>query len=80
MQRINSGEFSGGAGGRGGRGGGRGGRGGGAGQWLDAGKAYRSTEPGETGGIQPVRIDTVTGAATIYAAWPERLPVKHLRC
>ena len=74
MQRINSGEFSGGAGGRGGRGGGRGGRGGGAGQWLEGGKAYRSTEPGETGGVQPVRIDTATGATTPLPAEPSYKP------
>jgi dipeptidyl-peptidase 4 len=74
MQRINSGEFSGGAGGRGGRGAGRGGRGGGAGQWLEGGKAYRSTEPGESGRVQPVRIDTATGAATPLPAEPSYKP------
>src|ERR1700727_1060264 len=77
MRRIDSGEFSGGAGGRGARGGGRagrGGRGGGAGQWLDGGKAYRSTEPGETGGVQPVRIDTATGAATPLPPEPSYKP------
>ena len=74
MRRINSGEFSGGGGGRGGRGGG-GGRGGrGAGQWLEGGKAYRSTEPGETGGVQPVRIDTATGASTPLTPEPSYKP------
>jgi dipeptidyl-peptidase-4 len=65
MRRINSGEFNG--GGRGGRGGGRGG----PGQWLEGGKAYRSTEPGET---RPVRIDTATGAATPLPPEPPYTP------
>ena len=72
MRRINSGEFSGGGGGRAGRGGGRGGRG--AGQWLEGGKAYRPIGPGETGGVQPVRIDTATGASTPLPAEPSYKP------
>jgi dipeptidyl-peptidase-4 len=68
MQRLDSGEFNG--SGRGaGRGGGRGGRGG-AGQWLDGGKAYRSTE---TNGGQ-VRIETATGASTPLPAEPSYKP------
>ena len=63
MRRIDSGEFSG--GGRGGRGG----RGGGP-QWLEGGKAYRSTEAG----VQPVRIDTATGASTPLPAEPSYTP------
>ena len=75
MRRINSGEFNEGGGGRGARGGGRAGRGGGGGgQWLDGGKAYRATEPGETGGIQPVRIDTATGASTPMPPEPSYKP------
>lgn len=64
MRRIDSGEFGG--GGRGGRGG----RGGGA-QWLEGGKAYRSTEPG---GGAPVRIDTATGASTPLPPEPSHTP------
>ena len=47
----------------------RGGRGGGP-QWLEGGKAYRSTG----GGVQPVRIDTATGAATPLPAEPSYTP------
>jgi dipeptidyl-peptidase-4 len=60
IRRINSGEFSG--GGRGGRGGGRGGA-----QWLEGGKAYRSTE-------QPARIETATGATTPLPPQPAYAP------
>jgi dipeptidyl-peptidase 4 len=68
MRRINSGEFASGAGG--GRGGGRGGRGGGgSGQWLEGGKAYRSTEAGAA-----VRIDTATGASTPLPPEPSYKP------
>ncbi len=63
IRRIDSGEFNG--GGRGGRGG----RGGGP-QWLEGGKAYRSTEAG----VQPVRIDTATGASTPLPAEPSYTP------
>jgi dipeptidyl-peptidase 4 len=65
MQRINSGEFAGGAGGRGGRGGGRGGRGGGAEQWLDGGKAYR---------MGAERVDTATGGTTPLPTEPSYQP------
>ncbi len=58
MDRLASGEFSGGGGGRGG--GGRGGRGGGAGRWVDGGKGYTAVERGEI-----VRYDTATGARTV---------------
>ncbi len=57
MDRLASGEFSGGAGGRGGRGG-RGG--GGGGRWIEGGKGYAATERGEM-----VRYDTATGARTV---------------
>ena len=68
MRRINSGEFNG-----GGRGGGRGGRGN-TGQWLEGGKAYRSTEPGVSGGAQAVRIEMSTGAVTPLPAEPAYKP------
>jgi dipeptidyl-peptidase-4 len=65
MRRINSGEFNG-----GGRGGGRGGRGS-NGQWLEGGKAYRSTEAGASGAV---RIDMSTGVATPLPAEPAYKP------
>jgi dipeptidyl-peptidase 4 len=66
MRRINAGEFNGGGrGGRGGRGGG------GGGQWLEGGKAYRSTDPGSGA---PARIDTVTGASTPLPPEPSHTP------
>jgi len=61
MRRINTGEFN------------SGGRGGG-GQWLEGGKAYRSTGPGATGGVQAVRIDTATGASTPLPPEPSYSP------
>jgi dipeptidyl-peptidase-4 len=70
MRRLNSGEFAGGAGR-----GGRGGRGGapGAGRWIEGGKAYVVNEPG-AGGMQPVRVDTATGARTEMTPEPSYKP------
>src|SRR5450432_3068755 len=70
MRRNNSGEFSGAGGGRGARGGG----GSSAGQWLEGGRAYRLTGPGDTGGVHAVRIDTATGASMPLTPEPSYLP------
>ncbi len=66
MERLNSGEFSGGAGGRGGRGG-RGGAGGG--RWVDGGKGYTAVERGEV-----VRYDSATGAREVLFTGAQLTP------
>ena len=70
MQRLNSGEFS---GGRGGRGGGRGGRGGGGIRWVEGGKGYVTMERG-AGGSELVRYDTATEARTVLMTSKELTP------
>jgi dipeptidyl-peptidase 4 len=66
IQRLDSGEFSGG-GGRGARGG-RGG-GGGGGRWVDGGKGYSAIERGEV-----VRYDTATGAREVLFTGAQLTP------
>ncbi len=73
IQRINSGEFSGGSDGRGGAGR-RGGRIGGERRWIDGGSGYSAVERGEL-----VRYDTATGERKVLMSAKELTPPKFER-